>query len=433
VGFWRDKKRLSRALDRAGVRYALRPEGMRVVVDLHPEPENFERAQRAFANSEWPALGDWLAASPRPPHVVTETVTMTASLGPATDAEREEEAALLEAMSAAPDDDAPRLVYADRLMARGDPLGEFIAMQCQRDRALAPRIEARLRHGWVGLAAEAAPFVFCRGRPTFHFVRGFVDHVYMSVDDFVAHGAGVFAYPPPTLEITDRLPDCVQLAGVPALARVRHLVLFPGWSAVLGPLAAGSFDRLVHLEFGRLYASAHDRSADDDALFANLHAPGLASIDVSCKTTATVRAIANNRTLPRLRRYKEFVGYGSDDDRSEAYAMLARGCALEELELRHSSPDGCDDGLVRFFASETPPALRVLSLARTGVTDRLLHEIARSPKARLLETVRLDEDAITLDGLRALVAALPALRELSAATPDPDVAAFVRSRQTSDG
>lgn len=34
------------------------------------------------------------------------------------------------AIQAAPDDDAPRLVYADWLQKRGDPRGEFIAVQC---------------------------------------------------------------------------------------------------------------------------------------------------------------------------------------------------------------------------------------------------------------------------------------------------------------
>jgi uncharacterized protein (TIGR02996 family) len=41
-----------------------------------------------------------------------------------------EEAAFLEAILAAPDDDTLRLVYADWLEERGDPKGEFIRLQC---------------------------------------------------------------------------------------------------------------------------------------------------------------------------------------------------------------------------------------------------------------------------------------------------------------
>ena len=39
---------------------------------------------------------------------------------------------LLAAVFAAPDDDAPRRVYADWLLERGDPRGEFIQLQCAR-------------------------------------------------------------------------------------------------------------------------------------------------------------------------------------------------------------------------------------------------------------------------------------------------------------
>lgn len=41
------------------------------------------------------------------------------------------EAQLLAAIAASPDDDAPRLVYADALSAAGDVRGEFIALQCR--------------------------------------------------------------------------------------------------------------------------------------------------------------------------------------------------------------------------------------------------------------------------------------------------------------
>src|SRR5574341_989219 len=55
----------------------------------------------------------------------------------------------------APHDDAPRLVYADWLLDRGDPRGELIQIQCSPRRyALAERIHALLdEHGaaWTGV------------------------------------------------------------------------------------------------------------------------------------------------------------------------------------------------------------------------------------------------------------------------------------------
>ena len=41
------------------------------------------------------------------------------------------DAAFLRAIREQPDDDLPRLIYADYLDERGDPRGEFIRLRCQ--------------------------------------------------------------------------------------------------------------------------------------------------------------------------------------------------------------------------------------------------------------------------------------------------------------
>jgi carbon storage regulator len=55
-----------------------------------------------------------------------------------------QEEAFLGAITAGPDDEATRLVYADWLEERGDPLGEFLRIQCQRK-----GLERRLRALWA--------------------------------------------------------------------------------------------------------------------------------------------------------------------------------------------------------------------------------------------------------------------------------------------
>jgi uncharacterized protein (TIGR02996 family) len=50
---------------------------------------------------------------------------------------------LLAQIYAAPDDDAPRAVYADLLMQRGDPHGELIACQLGRPRGTQPNDRER--------------------------------------------------------------------------------------------------------------------------------------------------------------------------------------------------------------------------------------------------------------------------------------------------
>src|SRR5438045_2136910 len=91
------------------------------------------------------------------------------------------EADLLAAIAAAPDDDAPRLVYADWLQDRGDARGELIAADVRcwalppfadgRDDALRRRAELLRAHGAAWLAPlEAAGFANLR------FRRGLVEH-----------------------------------------------------------------------------------------------------------------------------------------------------------------------------------------------------------------------------------------------------------------
>ncbi len=83
--------------------------------------------------------------------------------------------AFLQAILEAPDDDTPRLIYADWLEEQDDPRGEFIRVQCQlarlaQDDPGRPTLEERERHlyaevapGWPGSPRDrAAAFAFCR-------------------------------------------------------------------------------------------------------------------------------------------------------------------------------------------------------------------------------------------------------------------------------
>ena len=87
-------------------------------------------------------------------------------------------AELLAAIRAAPGDDRPRLVYADWLQERGDPRGEFIALQLanagagagERDARAQRREQVLLRdhvRAWLGPIGDVAVLKRCR------FVRGF--------------------------------------------------------------------------------------------------------------------------------------------------------------------------------------------------------------------------------------------------------------------
>jgi len=90
-----------------------------------------------------------------------------------------DEAALLADIFAHPDQDEPRLVYADWLNDKGDPRGELIVLQCSKktDEATEKRVARLLKtHGqaWLGPLASVLTDV--------EFRRGFVDKATLHAD-----------------------------------------------------------------------------------------------------------------------------------------------------------------------------------------------------------------------------------------------------------
>jgi uncharacterized protein (TIGR02996 family) len=135
---------LARAAERVEARLADRPP---------LAPEDAARARALLAR-----LDDGRHAAPAPAAAVAVAATPDA---------------LLAAALATPDDDAPRLVWADALLERGDPRGEFVALQFKAARGEATEADLRRmrglqqRHGksWLGdnLAAVLVRCGFARG------------------------------------------------------------------------------------------------------------------------------------------------------------------------------------------------------------------------------------------------------------------------------
>jgi uncharacterized protein (TIGR02996 family) len=194
------------------------------------------------------------------------------------------DAAFLDAIRSAPDDDLPRLTFADRLDEQGRPLAEFIRAQCDRARrvplpALRDHVRrwqewnfidcglfAMLRHPQPPGARDhlrrleavrdrelgkiAAPpglgdverALLERHEPSWAgplpghlydwagrriYRRGFVEHAELTSDEWLRHGADVLRHCPVVQSLTvngirGRLP---ALAGDPGLAQVRELHL----------------------------------------------------------------------------------------------------------------------------------------------------------------------------------------------------------------
>jgi uncharacterized protein (TIGR02996 family) len=137
---------------------------------------------------------------------------------------------LLHAIAESPEDDAPRLVYADWLEERGDPRHELIRVQLELARLdegddrrweLLARERRLLRaHGkhWAGPLRR---FV-----KRYYFRRGFVEGVTLRAAAFLENAGELFRLAPVRIvRLLDAVPHLPDLGASPHLAHVRSLDL----------------------------------------------------------------------------------------------------------------------------------------------------------------------------------------------------------------
>jgi uncharacterized protein (TIGR02996 family) len=133
----------------------------------------------------------------------------------------DDEASLLAAIAADPDDAAPRLVYADWLLDRGDGFGEFIQASCKLDaiaddapesKTIAALVGKLLRKHEKAWLAPIRPFI-----RRWRWRRGLLDEVTCDAKLFTQAAAAIAARAPRgRLELTGLKPkDVAALAACP--------------------------------------------------------------------------------------------------------------------------------------------------------------------------------------------------------------------------
>jgi uncharacterized protein (TIGR02996 family) len=142
------------------------------------------------------------------------------------------DSALLQAIVEEPDNDLHRLVYADWLMDQGAPLGEFIQLQYRLHHLARDdpnRAAAQQRADELLLKNRAAwlPPLEGVGPVEVSFQRGFPPRIHLTAASFLAHGQRLFELLPLLREVslTEARSIISELAGCPALARIRRLTL----------------------------------------------------------------------------------------------------------------------------------------------------------------------------------------------------------------
>jgi uncharacterized protein (TIGR02996 family) len=262
--------------------------------------------------------------------------------------------AFLEAIVAEPDDDTPRLVYADWLEDHGQGArAEFIRIQIElsrltqhepRRQELVAREQALLvEHGeeWEGPLPRIAT--------EWTFERGFLAGVKMPAKGFSQLPA-VLTWSPTVRHLhlagpfKNVKPSMRTIASSPYLARLTSLVISDGYYGIGGPAVvtlAGS----EHVG-GLTSLSLHNNAMGDAALVAiagSPHLSRLTTLSLSCYgfnesdyiRAEGVRALVSSRSLARMTTLR-LVRCGLTDEACEVLTESSWPEGLRTLDLRNN-------------------------------------------------------------------------------------------------
>jgi uncharacterized protein (TIGR02996 family) len=326
--------------------------------------------------------------------------------------------ALLEDVLEHPDDDGPRLVYADWLDEHGDPeRAEFIRLQCElarldeddprRQKLFAREWEilhnGQPKVGWSGgLPAGALAFASER-----QYRRGFVEEVAVTVPAFLEGAGELFRRMPlRVVRFREATPAVAPaLAACPWLARLAGIDL--SWNA-LGDEGLAALLASPHLE-GLRSLSLRGSGLSAEGVQALAAAPQLArltALDLGTSgrswTPPGVIGRRGARALaasPYLRHLESLsLGgmpeyWGGHDIATAGCRALARSAILDSMTALDLSCNAIDDGGARALAA-SPHAgrLRRLDLCGNALTPAGVEALIDSPSLGNLKVLGLSSN-----------------------------------------
>jgi uncharacterized protein (TIGR02996 family) len=332
--------------------------------------------------------------------------------------------AFLQAIIEDPEDDAPRLVYADWLEEHGDPRAEFIRVQCElaslgedddRRPALIGREQELLaKHdkAWLGKLKFLVK--------EHEYRRGFVEWVSLPGREFLTRAEKLFGlapiralrlthlgmgkFPADQLAATAQLArlDALELAGVAGDERIATILRSPHLKGItrlqldevrcgdrtLEALWAGALPRLTALEL-----IGDELSASTD-LLCNPKVP------LSEYSIKSMSGVLNRDGVMALARAKNLAG-------------------LTLLDLRNSSAQV--PGATAIASSKVLTKLQVLGLKGCAIGVHGMQALAKSSNLAGLTTLDVATNKFGVNGLRAIVSAkFEKLTSLNLANNDLD-------------
>ena len=304
-------------------------------------------------------------------------------------------AALHDAVLAAPDDDAPRLVYADWLLERGDPRGELIATQIALaanpdDAALGARERELMtahRETWIAPSRTMQP----------QFRNGFIEQILVGGGELHGLAAAVEDACIRNLETSGVYrgldPIVAQLSRM--ALRGFHLQYGTLMPERLAPLLAAP--EIARLETLSLLIIKYDPGSLEALIDADL--PALRDLWLS---RGGIDAAAIDKLTKWRQPLRSFeVSHNKIGNGSIAKLLAAPAFrALESLDLRATNI-GSDD--VDDLCALDPPLVG-LNLASCSIGAHGAMAIAAWPGAARLRSLGLADAGIGAEGLAAIAA-----------------------------
>jgi uncharacterized protein (TIGR02996 family) len=304
----------------------------------------------------------------------------------------------LETILENPDEDAPRLVYADWLEEQGDPRSEFIRVQCElasledddsRSGELHDRETALLNLHGEKWRAEIPDWA----RAKCEFRRGFVEEVTLWRSDVFSE--------------LNLLPHCAPVRRL-VLAEIAGKMTEFRLSAAMEFATELSFldNRFEYADLRQLFDApfAELGYATELARLRSLTFLGAELMDGGAARIAIATELTN---LQRL----ELVGCRMTYHGLRELFKCEHMPNLKKLDISGNLLE--DAGVWELSRSPTRHSLTHLSLRGTQLTNHGVQHLAESKILENLEYLDVSENSIGDDGARALARGLPGLRRIS--------------------
>lgn len=313
-----------------------------------------------------------------------------------------DEQTFLDEIVANPDDDTPRLIYADWLEEQGNARGEFIRVQCElatlrKTQTRYRELRAREKELWLHHGAEwVKGFPYSLRRCVFR--RGFIEESAVALSYFVRNWAKICRLTPlrhvTFTQVRDQLKILEDCPGLEKIRSIRLKNAYPGVDT--RPLARSPFLKNIETIVGRWCDLGLTELSKSTAVgsLRTLVLVGQYSIPA-------LEAFAE---APQLRLRHLDLSYGIPTRAVPIIARARFGQTLEELVI--NGVDITDDIFIQLMESPSMPVLKDLRASnmdnQLGVHGPGLEALARNPRLANLSVLSLTNHPLSFRSIEAI-------------------------------